>query len=210
MGISFSLVILAVAISLDNFAAGMAYGLRKIKIPVKSIVIIGLCTAISLGVAMLCGQLLQGFLTPAAANRVGGLILVLIGIWVIIQFFRREKEQEEPAEKLELTWEIKSLGVVIHILKRPSRADLDSSGNINAVEALMLGTALSLDAFGVGIGAAMLGYSPLILAGAAGVAGVIFLFAGLTSGRFFSHMQLLQRFTFFPGIILILVGFMKM
>ena len=42
-------------------------------------------------------------------------------------------------------------------------ADFDKSGTITGVEAFMLGLALSLDSFGAGIGAAMLGFSPLYL-----------------------------------------------
>lgn len=112
---------------------------------------------------MLFGQLIQGFLSPVAANRIGGAILIAIGGWVILQFIRSEKEQAGHQEKLEFKWEIKSLGIVIHILKKPTRADFDSSGTVTGVEAFMLGAALSLDAFGVGIGAAMLGFSPIIL-----------------------------------------------
>ena len=59
-------------------------------------------------------------------------------------------------KKLLFNWEIRSLGVVIHILKKPTRADFDRSGIITGLEALFLGVALSLDAFGAGIGAAML------------------------------------------------------
>ena len=45
-------------------------------------------------------------------------------------------------------FEIKSLGVVINILQKPTEVDFDNSGTINGVEALVLGIALSLDAFG--------------------------------------------------------------
>ncbi|VEF47350.1 sporulation protein YtaF [Bacillus freudenreichii] len=210
MGYTFSLLLLAIAISLDSFGAGLAYGLRNIKIPLKSIMIIAFCTALSLGTAMFFGQLIQGFLSPAAANRIGGVILVAIGGWVILQFFRSEKEQAVHQEKLEFNWEIKSLGIVIHILKKPTRADFDSSGTVTGVEAFMLGTALSLDAFGVGIGAAMLGFSPIILSGAAAVMGGLFLAGGIAFGGLFAHMRAIQKFTFFPGVLLIVIGLLKM
>ncbi|GIN22100.1 MAG TPA: sporulation membrane protein YtaF [Bacillus bacterium] len=210
MGYTFSLLLLAVAISLDSFGAGLAYGLRNIKIPLKSIMIIALCTALSLGAAMFFGQLIQGFLSPAAANRIGGAILIAIGGWVIFQFIRSEKDQTGHQEKLEFNWEIKSLGIVIHILKKPTRADFDSSGTVTGVEAFMLGMALSLDAFGVGIGAAMLGFSPIILSGAAAVMGGLFLAGGIAFGGLFAHMRAIQKFTFFPGVLLIVIGLLKM
>ena len=159
------------------------------RIPLKSILVIALCTAISLGIAMLAGQMLLSVLTPATANRIGGIILILIGAWVIYQFFRTEKEQNSTHEKLVFNWEIKSLGIVVHILKRPTSADIDSSGTINGLEALLLGIALSLDAFGAGIGAAMLGYSPLTLAVSAALMSCIFLSGGLQTGRIFAHVN---------------------
>ncbi|MFD1707960.1 sporulation membrane protein YtaF [Siminovitchia sediminis] len=210
MGHMISLLVLAAAISLDSFGAGLAYGVRKIKIPLKSIVIIALCTALSLGTAMFFGQLIQGFLAPETASRIGGAILIAIGGWVIFQFFKSEKEHHGYQEKVEFNWEIKSLGIVIHILKKPTRADFDSSGTVTGVEAFMLGTALSLDAFGVGIGAAMLGFSPFILSGAAAMMGGLFLACGIKFGGLFAHIQAVQKFTFFPGLILIIIGLLKM
>lgn len=205
-----SLLLLAVAISLDGLGTGFAYGLRKMKIPFKSILIIALCTAFSLGSAMLFGQFIQSFLSPLVASRLGGIILIVIGTWIIAQFFRSEIEQNGSFEKFEFNWEIKSIGIVIHILKKPTRADFDSSGTITGMEAIMLGAALSLDAFGVGIGAAMLGFNPLLLSGAAALSGVLFLSAGLALGKFFSHIKAMQKITFFPGVLLILIGILKM
>ncbi len=210
MGYTFSLLLLTIAISLDSFGAGLAYGLRNIKIPLKSIIIIASCTAISLGTAMILGQLIQGLLSPTATNRIGGAILIMIGGWVIFQFIRSEREQAGQQEKIEFNWEIKSLGIVIHILKKPTRADFDSSGTVTGIEAFMLGTALSLDAFGVGIGAAMLGFSPVILSGAAAVMGGLFLSGGIAFGGLFAHMRVIQKFTFFPGVLLIVIGLLKM
>jgi putative sporulation protein YtaF len=210
MGYSLSLLLLAIAISLDSFSTGLAYGLRKMRIPLKSIMIIALCTAVSLGIAMLFGQMILSFLTPAAANRIGGAILMLIGAWVIYQFFKTDKEQSILHEKLLFNWEIRSLGVVIHILKKPTRADFDRSGIITGLEALFLGVALSLDAFGAGIGAAMLGYSPLILAGSAALMSCVFLSGGLRIGQIFSHVNWIQKLGFIPGILLILIGILKM
>ncbi|MBW8351181.1 sporulation membrane protein YtaF [Bacillus sp. IITD106] len=210
MGFSFSLILLAMAISLDSFSTGLAYGLRKMKIPLKSILIIASCTAVSLGLAMFGGQLILNMLSPTIASRIGGAILILIGAWVVYQFFKTEKEPVLTHEQIVLNWEIKSLGIVINILKKPTRADFDGSGTITGLEALILGTALSLDAFGAGIGAAMLGFSPLLLAGFAALMSSIFLLGGLQLGRIFSHLNWMQKFAFIPGILLILIGILKL
>ncbi|MBS4208798.1 sporulation membrane protein YtaF [Bacillus sp. FJAT-50079] len=211
MGFSFALLLLAMAISLDSFSTGLAYGLRKMRIPIRSIFIIAMCTAGSLGIAMLAGQLIQQFLSPSFANRLGGLILIFIGAFVVFQFLKKEKDHPQASEeKLVLKWEIKSLGVVIHILKKPTMADMDDSGTVTGLEALLLGLALSLDAFGAGIGAAMLGFSPLLLATSAAVMSCLFLTCGLHIGRFFSKSSWMQKLAFLPGVLLMVIGMLKM
>ncbi|WP_433743585.1 sporulation membrane protein YtaF [Falsibacillus pallidus] len=207
MEFSLSLILLALAVSLDNFSTGLTYGLRKMHIPVKSIIIIACCSAASLLAAMLLGNLVESFLSPHIANQAGGFILVVLGAWVLFQFFRQDQQQEE--EKTLINFEIRSLGVVIQILKKPTSADFDQSGTITGIEALMLGVALSLDAFGAGFGAAMLGYSPFILALTVAVMSLLFVTSGMKIGRIFSHVSWVQRMSFLPGILLILIGILK-
>ncbi|QPC47194.1 sporulation membrane protein YtaF [Mangrovibacillus cuniculi] len=206
------LLILAFAVSLDSFSAGFTYGLRGMKLPIKSIAIIGLFSGITLIVAMLLGRWLSQFFDPTIGETLGGVILVLLGAWVLYQFFRPEKLTEEklPHEKVIVKLELKSIGLVIQILKRPTEADFDKSGTITGIEAVMLGLALSLDAFGAGIGAALLGVSPLMLSTLVGCMCFIFLASGLKLGKWFSHISWLQRLSFLPGVILIVIGILKL
>ncbi len=203
----FSLLLLAFAVSLDSFSVGFTYGLRKVAIPIKSIVTIAACSGVVLIGAMALGSMMESALPQSWAEHVGGIILILLGGWVLFQFFRQEKTTEE--EKMLVHVEIKSLGIVIHILKKPLAADFDKSGSINGVEAVMLGLALSLDAFGAGLGAAMLGYSPALLASAAVVMSSAFVFAGMKAGALLSGISWVEKLSFLPGLLLIIVGCMK-
>ncbi|WP_335872249.1 sporulation membrane protein YtaF [Bacillus sp. 2205SS5-2] len=202
-----SLLLLAFAVSLDSFSTGLTYGLRKMGMPLKSILIISFCSAGSLLAAMSLGQMLQDVLSIEWAGRIGGFILILLGIWVIYQFFQPEKKVDQDDTILNV--EIKSLGVVIQILRRPLSADIDRSGTITGIEALLLGVALSLDAFGAGIGAALLGFSPFFLAICVVFMSVTFLSSGLKLGKLFSHLQWIQRMSFLPGLILIFIGLLR-
>ncbi|MFY4774632.1 sporulation membrane protein YtaF [Metabacillus sp. RGM 3146] len=209
--ISLQLFILAIAVSLDSFSVGFTYGLRKTKIPGKSIFIIACCSAASLLAAMFIGHALIAVFPESVTKELGGYILIAIGAWVLIQFFLPEKEHiPDEDEKTIFNLEIKSLGIVIHILRRPSCADIDKSGAINGIEALLLGLALSLDSFGAGFGAALLGYSPIVLSISVAVMSSVFLIMGLRSGRLFSALSWLEKFTFIPGILLILIGIWKL
>jgi len=205
-----SLVLLALAVSLDSFSVGFTYGLRKMRIPFKSIAIIACCSAMTLMLAMLMGHLLEQFMSPEVAEKMGGIILIVLGVWVIYQFFRPEKEKDIlPHEKVIINFEIKSLGIVINILKKPMVADFDKSGTITGVEAFMLGIALSLDAFGAGIGAVMLGFSPVYLALAVAVLSSGLVFFGMKLGTSLTQNVWLQKFSFIPGIVLIIIGLLK-
>ncbi|MEI5905497.1 sporulation membrane protein YtaF [Bacillus spongiae] len=207
MNSDISLLLLAFAVSLDSFSTGLTYGLRKMGMPLKSILIISFCSAGSLLAAMSLGQMLQNILSADWASRIGGLILVMLGLWVLYQFFQPEKQVEQDGTILNV--EIKSLGVVVQILKRPLSADIDRSGTITGIEALLLGVALSLDAFGAGIGAALLGFSPFFLAVCVVLMSFAFLSSGLKLGQLFSHLQWVQRVSFLPGIILIFIGILR-
>lgn len=208
-----SLLLLAFAVSLDSFSVGFTYGMRKMRIPFKSIFIIACCSAATLLVAMLVGDLMTRIFPMYVTERLGGFILVLIGAWVLYQFFRPAKEvveEEKELEKTLINFEIKTLGIVINILRKPMSADIDKSGTITGIEAFLLGVALSLDAFGAGIGAALLGYSPVIMSILVACMSSMFVSAGIKSGYLFSKFSWMDKFSCLPGIILIMIGLWKL
>jgi putative sporulation protein YtaF len=206
-----SLLLLAFAVSLDSFSVGFTYGMRKMRIPLKSIFIIACCSAVTLLVAMLVGDLMTRVFPMYITERLGGFILVLIGAWVLYQFFRPEKEvSEDETEKTLINFEIKTLGIVINILRKPMSADIDKSGTITGIEAFLLGVALSLDAFGAGIGAALLGYSPVIMSILVACMSSLFVSVGIKSGYVFSKFDWMDKFSCLPGIILIMIGLWKL
>ncbi|MGG3469705.1 sporulation membrane protein YtaF [Neobacillus pocheonensis] len=207
----FSLLILAFALSLDSFSVGFTYGLRKMVMPLKSILIIATCSFASLLLAITIGHGLARVLSPSITAGLGGVILIALGAGVLYQYFRPEKEKEIlEHEKTIVNFEIRSLGLAINILKKPMSADFDQSGTITGIEAFMLGFALSLDSFGAGIGAAMLGFSPFILAFTVAIMSSLFVLLGIKSGTFFHKFDWIQKFTFLPGILLIIIGIWKL
>ena len=47
-----SLILLAFTLSLDSCSVGLTYGLRSVRIPLRSIIIIGMCSAAVMLVSM--------------------------------------------------------------------------------------------------------------------------------------------------------------
>lgn len=207
---AFSLLLLAFVVSLDSFSAGFTYGLRKIEIPLKSIIVIAFCSAFTLLGAMAIGQIIEAFISPKITERVGGFVFVLLGAWILFQFFRRDKSKENLTHKKAIVnLEIKSLGIVIQILRKPVSADFDRSGTITGIEAFMLGLALSLDAFGAGIGAVLIGLNPLALALCVAVMSSLFVYMGMKMGTILSRWSIMQKLSFIPGVLLIFIGIWK-
>ena len=74
------LIVLAIAVSMDGFAAGFAFGMKKITIPWLSTVIIGLSSGTVIALAMPAGN---GFLrlVPAQLSHwIGASIFICIGV----------------------------------------------------------------------------------------------------------------------------------
>jgi len=206
-----TLIILAFAVSLDSFTVGFTYGMRKMGLPFKAILVIACISATTFFISMMIGKAISWFISPHITEILGGVILISIGAWVIYQFFKSDNHgPTEPKDPYILKLEIQSLGIVIQILRKPMTADIDKSGTINGIEALLLGLALSLDAFGAGVGAAMFGFEPLLTAGVIAFMSSSFLWVGLKSGFFLSCWGWLHRLSFLPGVLLILIGVMKM
>lgn len=109
-----------------------------------------------------------------------------------------------------LTLELRVFGLIIQILRTPSVADVDRSGIITSGEALLLGIALSLDAFGAGIGAALVGFPAMPTAILIAAASGMFLWAGMRVGFLAAGLRWVQRLTVLPGIILIVMGIFKL
>ncbi len=241
-----ALAVLAIAVSLDGFGVGIAYGLRRIRIPVLSVFIIACCSGFIIWLSMQAGRWLSQYLSEYVTSFIGAIILIVIGSWSIVQYVRAELHKrngeiklhdwdgEQEKEQLQdeqvgassgkvkdthinqasaspvIMLELKTLGLVIQILRSPHKADIDRSGNISSTEALMLGTALSLDAFGAGLGAAMLGFPALITSVAIALSSAAFLLIGLKLGFRFSQFRQVKVIALLPGILLIAIGFIRL
>ncbi len=207
-------LLFALALNLDSFGAGMAYGTRQIKVPVLSLIIISLISVAAICISMLGGRCLLSFIPVSLAHRLGGILLLLVGLWVLLQTRHgREHAEKTPVRKTSggkvIEIRIRPLGLVIRVLKEPVLADLDKSGVISSAEALVLGTALAMDAFGAGFAVSILGFSLFATALVVGTGHFFLTYLGMLAGRTISASNIGRRLTFLPGCILILLGLFK-
>ncbi|WP_100399847.1 sporulation membrane protein YtaF [Bacillus sp. FJAT-44742] len=211
-----SLLVLAFAVSLDSFGVGLTYGLRKMKLPLRALIFIAGCSAVSVLIASGFGTIIQRYVSSDFAESVGGIILIMIGVWAIYQVLKPSEGKEEQQKTVKekdgffINFEIKWLGLVISILKKPTAADVDGSGTISLREAFLLGIALSLDAFGAGIGASLIGISPIFLAGTVAFMCAFFVTLGMKGGYRLSGVNWVKSMSFLPGVLLIVLGVLNL
>lgn len=196
------LIFLVIAVSLDGFGVGISYGMRKIHVPLVALLIIMLCSGIVVFLSMTIGNILSALITARGAEIFGGMILVALGIFSLWNIYRtspnaKKVDQATPGNKFT---NIKT------VFKTPDKADLDYSGTISANEALLLGFALALDAFGAGFGASMLGYSPVLTPLLIAIMSGLFLYSGIRIGLYLSTKKKLQQMKLIPPLLLILLG----
>lgn len=206
-----TLILFALAVSADGFAVGMAYGISRIKIPLLSLIVIALASALGVSISMLCGVGLTGILSPHITSLVGAIIILCIGGYFLLNTCREkinslEKDEHEPL----LAINVKPLGIIIQILKQPSRADFDCSGEISAKEAFFLGLALAMDAMGAGIGMAMTGSNILYTAVSVGVLKFILVNGGIILGSKINTGGLKLLVSLIPGFIFITIGVIEL
>lgn len=206
-----SVVTLAVALSLDSLGVGVAYGLRRIRLPWTLYAIVALCTGTLMGLSMGAGGHLSGRLAPELARRAGGLILTGVGLWQLYQGWQGYRQRLNPAQALEpvLKLGVRSLGLVVQILVEPAAADVNRSGEIEGPEAVALGMALGLDSLGAGVGAAMAGYS-LVLIPLVALSCAAFVRLGLSTARLAAVERLVHRAFAVPGVLLMVLGLLRL
>ncbi|MGG1660444.1 MntP/YtaF family protein [Brevibacillus sp. NRS-1366] len=239
-----SLLLVSLAISMDSVSVGLTYGLRNMRMPFLSLIVVSGCSfAVVYGV-MLVGSSLTYWLTPEVGKHIGAAVLIVMGLFTLWRLVSPRaaaeagkvssteegrvescetnrtsamagqssaidsEETHEEAERTVLS-QFRVFGVMIQILRDPAKADADRSGHIMGWEAVMLGLALSLDAFGAGISLTFLGYTPFLVALCIAVMGALLLAVGLALGRRAGKRKWLSRLTWLPPILLIFIGLVK-
>jgi putative Mn2+ efflux pump MntP len=190
----YTVFLFALALSMDGFGMGLSYGLRRIKISLFPLFIICLFSALAIAFSMTFGKVFAFFLPDRMAVFLGAVILMVIGIWIVLQQYFLN------------LWDCH----VINILKEPVQADLNKSGEIDLKEAFFLGFALAMDALGAGLGAAMSGYSLLWTPIMVGIAEFMMINLGIIVGKRLQIDRLKKTATLLPGGIIIILGLSKL
>lgn len=198
-----SALLLAISANLDTFAVAVSYGLKKVKLNIQSIILIAFITSIGTFCSMYLGTIITNFISIELANLIGSIMLIFMGIWFVISYFREESLSDSyckccnnPSTYCEMC----------EILSNPIKADKDNSGNIDYKECLTLSLALSLNNVGLGIAASIAGINIYLNTIFTFIVTLIGFWIGGLIGRSYLSKICGKYSSLISGILIILIG----
>jgi putative sporulation protein YtaF len=205
------LIFFAIALSLDAFSAGFAYGLRRIKIPLVSYCALICASMFIVGLSVFFGSAVAQIIPPVWGEKLGGMILLGIGLWWLFRPRNNNKNINQEDEKVKKVVELRlaSLAVIIQIFEEPVCADIDASGVISIQESLFLAFALSVDALGAVFGAALAGSVGIQTVLFIAIFQLFFLLLGVYLGRSSTFMWMRTQGPVIAGLLLCMLGLLK-
>lgn len=135
--------LLVIALSVDSFLASLAYGAEKIKIPIKSALLISLIGVAFLSVSLYTASFIQQFIPSNICSNISFIIFFLISLSSLFQ--GTIKSFLKNCERKKLEFSCKGVSFVLDIYLDETNADADNSKLLSLKEALYLAIALSID-----------------------------------------------------------------
>jgi putative sporulation protein YtaF len=201
-------LLLALSSNLDNVGVGVAYGIRRVRVPFASNLVIALITGTGTLASMLAGQTIGDFLEPRVAGLAGGSLLIGLGGWVVFQE-SHAVPQREAVGRVEISGGIRETSLasrVLAVLDNPFSADQDFSRHIDRREALLLGFALSLNNVVNGVAAGIAGLDPMLVTILVCIFSVLTIWIGMSAGIRFGSRAAGRSTGVVSGLLLIFIG----
>ncbi len=201
-------LLLSLSSNLDNVGVGVAYGIRRIRVPFSSNLIIALITGTGTLAAILAGHTIGSFLQPRVAGLAGGSLLIGLGTWVVFQESHAVPQRQAVA-RVEMNGGVQDASLasrVLALLDNPFSADQDFSRHIDRREALLLGVALSLNNVVNGVAAGIAGLDPMRVTILVCIFSVLTIWAGMGAGIRFGARVAGRSTGVVSGLLLIFIG----
>ncbi len=198
-----SIVLLSTAANLDNLGIGVAYGVQSTRIPFLSNLAIAIIGAVTTYVAVYLGGWIGGQISQELASIGGGILLILIGAWTIWEDVKKNFFVTATAT---VSAEQEEDHFLQQILDNPEKADFDKNQVITIKEAIVLGSALSLNCLGTGFGGGITGVSPLWLGVLVGIVSFATIGIGVHMGLKLTRPWMSKYANIIAGLILVGIG----
>ncbi|SFD22230.1 sporulation membrane protein YtaF [Bacillus sp. UNCCL81] len=201
-----TVLFLAFSSSIDNFGVGITYGIRGIKVGLLANLIISIIAFIFSEAGIVSGQYISKVFPGTLSNVIGAFFLLVIGLRIVLLTFPRKDKQTIINNDDESV-----SNIVTNYLSSPEKADVDHSGDISSFEAIILGTAVSMNALTNGLGVGLIGLSPFAISIAASIFSFLAIWLGVLLGKKVANVKIggwsLGQFSsIISGIILVLIA----
>jgi len=206
---AFEALLIVLVLSTDSFVASFAYGSNKIKIPFSSVMTINLICSCILGVSLLVGTILRGYIQEDVTRILCFTILMCLGLIKIFDSTIKRFIRTRNDVSKELKFSMLNLNFILNIYANPQEADRDSSRILSPFEAASLALALSLDGLAVGFGAVMGDANPIQVFVFSLFSDLIAVPLGCYLGNKVARKTQLDL-TWLGGTLLIAIAFMKL
>lgn len=96
MGEWLSLLCVLLTANLDTILLAMGWSLRRRRLTIGAMAVIGIVTTAATWAALTLGQWAAGWLTALTAKKAGGALLILMGVWMMVDALREEVPETTP------------------------------------------------------------------------------------------------------------------
>jgi len=154
-GFAAQAAVLASALSLDALVSGFAYGSNKIKIPFVSVAVISFICSAVLGISLLAGSSVRGYISQSLSVVICFGVLFVLGVVKLLDSITKSIIRKHRNIKRQLRFSLFNFRFILNLYANPEDADADKSKVLSPAEAASIAVAVSLDGAAVGFGAAM-------------------------------------------------------
>ncbi|MCC8023481.1 MAG: sporulation membrane protein YtaF [Clostridiales bacterium] len=202
-------VIIVVSLSLDAFVSSIAYGSNRIKIPLRSALVINIICTATLAVSLLAGSAIRQFIPAYVTQAVCFIILFILGFVKLCDSLIKSYIKRRVRVRKKIKLHAFNLNFILHIYASPEIADTDASSQLSPAEAVSLAFALSFDGLAVGLGAAMGEVNILLVVLCSLAVHMLAIAAGSRLGNRLAE-KAKWDLSWLSGVMLILLAFMKL
>ncbi|MDR2531333.1 MAG: sporulation membrane protein YtaF [Oscillospiraceae bacterium] len=201
--------LLVFAVSADAFVSSFAYGVKKIKIPFSSVMVISVISSTILATSLFAGELIRPFLHENTANVLCFLILFTLGLIKLLDNAIKTLIKKHNRINRQLKFKLLNLNFILNVYANPEDADEDCSKVLSPAEAVPLAIALSLDGLAAGIGTALGGANkPLIIAFSLIISIIVITLGSMSGNKAASKSKV--GFSWLGGAVLIILAIHKL
>lgn len=205
---SFNILLMVVALSVDIFAACTAYGASGIILSAKQIAVLNGICSLCLGIALVLGGLIDCWIPERFTKGICFYSLIFLGGVKLADAGLRHYRKHHKNIHRDICFGIAQLRFVVSIYCDPLEADADQNHSLSWRETIFFSLAMSIDCLITGVMAAFMKLPVLLTIAALFLIGEAAAIGGLWVGKKINN-HCSRDISWIGGVIFVLLAVMK-